>query len=164
MPGYPHQNGTGIDSSSDASPTVLPRGTRLSLTFRKVRKTPCNCGRFPWAWAYTDDMLVMFLPCRISLAMWFTAIRELSSCNEVVHSACICICTCAVMWSEHGCQLHAMNCLVYSEVVTASCQLYAMLPVNCPAYSIQEHSSHVAERCIAIWLAKFKLHVDVCTI
>ena len=158
MPGYPHQNGTGIDSSSDASPTVLPRGTRLSLTFRKVRRTPCNCGRFPWAWAYTDDMLVMFLPCRISLAMWFTAISELSSCNrlfscnklfscnEVVHSACICTCTCAVMWSEHGCQLHAM------------------LPMNCPAYSIQEHSSHVAERCIAIWLAKFKLHVDVCTI
>ena len=38
-----------------------------------------------------------------------------------------------------------MNCLAYSEVVTASCQLHAMLPMNCPAYSIQEHSSHAAQ-------------------
>jgi len=36
------------DSPGDpsSSPTVLPRGTRLSLTFRKVLRGPCTCGRF----------------------------------------------------------------------------------------------------------------------
>ena len=86
MPGYPHQHRTyGSHSSSDVSPTVQPRGTRLSLTFRKVRRMPCTCGKF-LGHEPTDNMLLLllFLPCRISLAMWFTTIScsELSSCNK----------------------------------------------------------------------------------
>ena len=152
MPGYPHQHRTyGSHSSSDVSPTVQPRGTRLSLTFRKVRRMPCTCGKF-LGHEPIDNMLLLllFLPCRISLAMWFTTIScsELSSCNklfsysEVVHDV-------NPAWQlklsgqpTAGCQLQWTVQLQWFSELPASCNelsscsdLVSSLPaaMNCPA-------------------------------
>jgi alkylated DNA repair protein alkB family protein 8 len=44
MPGYiGNYRSTGSQSSRASTATILPRGTRVSLTFRKVRGKPCIC-------------------------------------------------------------------------------------------------------------------------
>lgn len=44
MPGYRDSMSTAAQSSARASTaTILPRGSRVSLTFRKVRTKPCIC-------------------------------------------------------------------------------------------------------------------------
>ena len=44
MPGYRDCTCTASQSRARASTaTILPRGTRVSLTFRKVRRKPCIC-------------------------------------------------------------------------------------------------------------------------
>lgn len=44
MPGFRNCQSTASQSRARASTaTILPRGTRVSLTFRKVRRKPCIC-------------------------------------------------------------------------------------------------------------------------
>ena len=44
MPGFRNCQSTASQSRTRASTaTILPRGTRVSLTFRKVRRKPCIC-------------------------------------------------------------------------------------------------------------------------
>lgn len=42
MPGYRNHQTTASQSRASTA-TILPRGTRVSLTFRKVRRKPCIC-------------------------------------------------------------------------------------------------------------------------
>ena len=38
------------DLSNHGNLTLSKRGTRTSLTFRKIRFTPCDCGELPCVW------------------------------------------------------------------------------------------------------------------